>query len=104
MAFWIRRSASMFLGLAAAALGLGSATAGADELKPSPYVTSPGSSEVRKGGTQGEVRDGDILAPAGGEVRQSPKAVPSAPGYEFKGARVGPGIGGWEPRMPRMPH
>ena len=29
MAFWIRRSASVVLGLAAAALGLGSATAGA---------------------------------------------------------------------------
>jgi len=100
MAFW-KRSASMFIALAAAALGLGSATANADELKPSPYVKSPGASEVRKGGTQGEVRDGDILAPAGGEVRQSPKAVPKVPGYEFKGARVGPGIGGWEPRMPR---
>ena len=95
MVSWTKRSASMFLALAAAALGLGSATAGADELKPSPYVKSPGASDVRKGGTQGELRDGDILAPAGGEVRQSPKAVPHVPAHDFKGARVGPGIGKW---------
>lgn len=95
MVFWIKRSASLFIALAAAALGLGSATASADDLKPNPYVTSPGASEVRKGGTQGELREGDILAPAGGEVRQSPKAVPHVPGNSFKGARVGPGIGKW---------
>lgn len=94
-----KRSALMLVALAAAAaaatLALGAAPAQADKLKPSPWVTSPGADSVRKDSTQGVVRDGDILAPAGGEVRQSPIAVPVGPASPFKGAQVGPGLGKW---------
>ncbi|BBX71579.1 hypothetical protein MPSYJ_50400 [Mycolicibacterium psychrotolerans] len=94
-----KRSALTLVALAAAmtagALSFGSALAKADDMKPSPWVTSPGAGEVRRDATQGEVRDGYILAPAGGEVRQSPVATPGTTAGAYKGVRVGPGIGGW---------
>lgn len=94
-----RRSALTLVALAAAmtagALSFGSALAKADDMKPSPWVKSPQSGEVRRDATQGDVRDGYILAPAGGAVRQSPIATPSTKAGGFQGVRVGPGIGGW---------
>ncbi len=94
-----KRSAWTLIALAAAvtagALSFGSGLAKADDMKPRPWVTAPGSGDVRKDSTQGDVRDGYILAPAGGAVRESPMAVPGTTARGFKGVRVGPPIGGW---------
>lgn len=94
-----KRSALGLIALAAAmtagALSFGTALAKADDMKPSPWVQGPGAGEVRRDATQGDVRDGYILAPAGGTVRQSPIATPSTKAGGFQGVRVGPGIGRW---------
>ncbi|TRW80440.1 hypothetical protein FK535_18995 [Mycolicibacterium sp. 018/SC-01/001] len=95
----MKRSALALVTLAAAmtagAMSFGTAMAKADDMRPSPWVKSPGAGEVRRDSTQGEVRDGYILAPAGGAIRQSPIATPSTKAGGFSGVRVGPGIGGW---------
>ncbi|MHA0286090.1 hypothetical protein ACXYX3_06495 [Mycobacterium sp. C3-094] len=94
-----KRSAIAIAALAAAmtagAMSFGTAMAKADDMRPSPWVKSPGAGEVRRDATQGEVRDGYILAPAGGAIRQSPVATPNTKAGGFDGVRVGPGIGGW---------
>ncbi len=94
-----KRSALTLAALAAAmtagAMSFGAAMAHADDMRPSPWVKSGGADEVRRDATQGEVRDGYILAPAGGAIRQSPIATPSTKAGGFSGVRVGPGIGGW---------
>jgi hypothetical protein len=94
-----KRSALTLFALTAAAaagvLSFGSAMAKADDMKPSPWVQGPSTGEVRKDATQGDVRGGDVLAPAGGEVRQSPIAVPGTTARGFQGIRVGPPQGSW---------
>lgn len=94
-----KRSALALVTLAAAmtagAMSFGTAMAKADDMRPSPWVKSGGAGEIRKDATQGEVRDGYILAPAGGAIRQSPVATPGTKAGGFSGVRVGPGIGGW---------
>jgi hypothetical protein len=78
-----------------AALSVGATSALADDMKPSPWVQSS-QGEVRKSGTQGEYRSGDILEPSGqGDVRQSPIAVPGTKARGFQGIYVGPALGGW---------
>ncbi|MCV7073508.1 hypothetical protein H7H73_27500 [Mycobacterium rufum] len=78
-----RRSALTLVALAAAmtagALSFGSALAKADDMKPSPWVKSPQSGEVRRDATQGVVRDGYILPPAGAPSG-SPRSRRRAPG------------------------
>jgi hypothetical protein len=83
------------VGMAGAALSFGIAAANADDMKPSPWVKSGGAGEIRRDATQGEVRDGYILIPPNGAIRQSPISAPSTKAGNYKGVRVGPGIGGW---------
>jgi len=94
-----QRSALTLVGisaaLAAGTLSFGSAVANADDMKPSPWVTSGGAGDIRHDSTQGEVRDGYILAPAGGAIRQSPISAPGTKAGNYEGINVGPGIGGW---------
>ncbi|AFM16075.1 hypothetical protein Mycch_1267 [Mycolicibacterium chubuense NBB4] len=101
MAITLTKRSAFTVALLAAALGagvvgLGSGLASADNtnIKPDPWVDSP-QGKVRKNATQGEVRGGEVLAPAGGSVTESPIAVPGTKARGFKGVRVGPPIGGW---------
>jgi hypothetical protein len=102
MAFTLtKRSALKFVLLATAlgagAVGLGNGLAAADNnnMTPNPYVKSS-QGEVRKNGTQGEMRGTEILEVGGqGDVRESDIAVPQTKARGFQGVRVGPAIGGW---------
>ncbi|MBO0676928.1 hypothetical protein JRC04_05585 [Mycolicibacterium sp. S2-37] len=99
--------------VAAAVVSLGAGTAGADvqDIEPSPIIN--GQTGVEGGNRASEIgianagpaevrasRIGAPLAPAGGEVKDSQRAVPSITGgigtYISTGpARNGPGLSGW---------